>query len=160
MPDPASVSRTVEIDAPPEQVFALVSDLPRMGELSPENSGGHWLGGATAPAVGVRFRGSNRNGWRRWSTVVRVIAHEPPRRFAFEVGSLGLAVSRWTYDVAPRAGGCTVTETWDDRRGRAMGVIGLLASGVADRAGYTGQSIEHTLAALKVRAEQAAAPSR
>jgi uncharacterized protein YndB with AHSA1/START domain len=149
-----SISRTVEIDAPAERVFALVSDLPGMGELSPENTGGRWLGGATAPAVGVRFRGSNRNGWRRWSTVVRVRTYDPPHRFAFDVDSVGLAVSRWSYDVAPRPGGCTVTETWADRRGRAMDVIGLLASGVSDRASYTAQSIEHTLAALKARAEQ------
>ena len=160
MPDHGTVSRTVEIEAPPERVFGLVSDLPRMGELSPENTGGRWLGGATAPAVGVRFRGSNSNGWRRWSTVVRVVAHEPSTRFAFEVDSVGLAISRWTYDVAPRPGGCTVTETWTDRRGRAMHVIGLLVSGVGDRPNFTAQSIEQTLAGLKTRAEQEPAAPR
>jgi hypothetical protein len=160
MSERATVSRSVDVDAPPERVFALVSDLPAMGQLSPENTGGHWLGGATAPAVGVRFRGSNRNGWRRWSTVVRVVTHEPPERFAFEVDSLGMAVSRWTYVVTSRPGGCTVTESWTDRRGRAMDVIGLVASGVGDRAGYTAQSIEHTLAALKSRAEQDSATAR
>lgn len=149
----ATVTRSVEIDAPPERVFALVSDLPAMGELSPENTGGRWLDGATAPAVGTRFRGSNRNGWRRWSTVVRVTACESPRRFGFDVDSLGLAVSSWTYDVTPRSGGCTVTETWRDRRGRAMDVIGLVASGVGDRTAYTAHSIDRTLAALKARAE-------
>jgi hypothetical protein len=153
MSEPASISRTVDIDAPPAQVFALVSDLPRMGELSPENTGGRWLGGATAPAPGVRFRGSNRNGWRRWSTVVRVLECDAPTRFAFQVDSLGLAVSRWAYEVTPRPGGCTVTETWTDRRGRAMGLIGLLASGVSDRAAFTARSIEQTLAALKTHAE-------
>lgn len=149
-----SISRTIEIDAPPDRVFALISDLPGMGSLSPENTGGRWLGGATEPAEGVRFRGHNRNGWRRWSTVVRVRTCEPPRRFSFDVDALGLAVSRWTYAVEPRASGCTVTETWADRRGRAMDLIGLLASGVGDRAGYTAVSIERTLAALKERAEQ------
>ncbi|MBK5306296.1 MAG: SRPBCC family protein [Frankiaceae bacterium] len=150
-----SISRTVDVDAPAERVWALVSDLPGMGALSPENTGGSWLGGATGPAVGVRFRGSNRHGWRRWSTAVRITACEPGHLLSFDVGSLGLAVSRWTYAVAPRPGGCTVTETWEDRRGRAMDVIGLLASGVADRQAYTAQSIEHTLAAVKQRAEPA-----
>ena len=160
MTDRVSISRTVDIDAPPERVFALVSDLPRMGELSPENTGGRWLAGAAGPAVGVRFRGSNRQGWRRWSTVVRVVDHEPPHRFAFDVDSIGLAVSRWAYDIAERPGGCTVTESWTDRRGPAMDVIGLLASGVRDRSAYTAQSIEETLAALKRRAEQATATAR
>jgi hypothetical protein len=160
MTERGSVSRSIDVDAPAEQVFALVSDLPKMGELSPENTGGRWLGGATAPAVGARFRGSNRNGWRRWSTVVRVVTCDPPAHFAFDVDSIGLGVSRWTYQVTPRPGGCTVTETWQDRRGRAMDVIGLLASGISDRAGFTAQSIEQTLAAVKARAEQEAAASR
>ena len=154
MTDRASVSRTIDIDAPAERVFDLVSDLPGMGALSPENTGGRWIGGAHGPAVGARFRGSNRNGWRRWSTVVRVIACDPPTRFSFDVDSLGLGVSRWTYDVTPRPGGCTVTETWTDRRGRAMDLIGLAASGVSDRAAFTATSIERTLAALKTAAEQ------
>jgi hypothetical protein len=148
------ISRTVDIDAPAERVFALLSDLPGMGEFSPENTGGSWLGGATAPVPGVRFRGSNRNGWRRWRTVVRVLICAPPEHFSFDVSSLGLAVSRWTYDVSLRPGGCTVTETWEDRRKRSMDVIGLLASGVGDRAAYTARSIEETLAALKARAER------
>jgi hypothetical protein len=152
MVERTTISRTVDVDAAPERVWNLVSDLPRMGELSPENTGGRWLGGAAAPAVGVRFRGSNRNGWRRWSTVVRVTASDPPQRFAFDVHGLGLAVARWSYDIVARPGGCSVTETWEDRRGRAMGVIGLLASGVSDRAAHTEASIEQTLAAVKRRA--------
>jgi hypothetical protein len=153
MAERASISRTVEVAAPAERVFGLVSDLPGMGSLSPENAGGRWLGGATGPAAGARFRGHNRNGWRRWSTVVRVTTCDPPRRFSFDVDSVGLAVSRWTYDVAPAAGGCVVTESWEDRRGRAMDLIGLVASGVRDRSAYTARSIEQTLAALKARAE-------
>jgi hypothetical protein len=157
MTERLSISRTVDVDAPAAQVWALVSDLPRMGELSPENAGGSWLGGATGPAVGVRFRGSNRQGWRRWSTLACVTTYEPGSRFAFDVSSLGLAVARWSYDVAPRSGGCRVTETWQDRRGRVIDTLGHVVSGVGDRAAFTAQSIEHTLAAVKSRAETAAA---
>ena len=152
-----TVSRAVDIDAPPEVVWGIVSDLPRMGELSPENAGGSWRGGVTEPAVGARFRGANRNGWRRWSTDVSVVACEPGRTFAFDVTSLGMGVARWSYDVALRPGGCRVTETWQDRRGRVMGRLGELASGVGDRVEFTGASIDSTLAALKKRAETAAA---
>jgi hypothetical protein len=155
MAERTTISHTVDVDAARERVWEIVSDLPRMGELSPENTGGRWLGEAVGPAAGVRFRGSNRNGWRRWSTVVRVRTCEPPSRFAFDVRSLGMAVSNWSYDIAARPGGCTVTETWEDRRGRPMHLIGLLASGVSDRATHTGRSIEQTLAAVKKRAEAA-----
>jgi hypothetical protein len=150
---PATISRSLDVDAPAEQVWALVSDLPGMGELSPENAGGRWVGGATGPAAGARFRGANRNGWRRWSTDARVTECDPPRRFAFAVRAVGLPVATWSYDVAPRPGGCTVTESWQDQRGRAMLAIGLLASGVRDRTAFTAASIEATLAAVKRRAE-------
>jgi len=150
-----TISRTAEVDADPDGVWRLLSDLPRMGELSPENAGGRWLGGASGPAVGARFRGANRRGWRRWSTAVVVAECEPGRVFAFEVSSLGLAVARWSYDVAARPGGCTVTESWHDQRGAVIRLLGRLATGVSDRSGYTAQSIERTLAALKQRAEEA-----
>jgi Polyketide cyclase / dehydrase and lipid transport len=35
---------SIEINASPEAVYDLVSDLPRMGEWSPENIGGEWQG--------------------------------------------------------------------------------------------------------------------
>ena len=38
---------TKDIAAPAATVWALVSDLPRMGEWSPENCGGQWVKGAT-----------------------------------------------------------------------------------------------------------------
>ena len=148
------ISASTEVDADPAAVWALVSDLPRMGELSPENTGGSWVGGATGPAVGARFRGSNRRGWRRWSTAVRVTECEPGRRFAFEVRSLRMPVATWSYDVVPRPGGCTVTETWHDQRGPAMMTLGRLATGVADRAQHTATGISQTLASVKARAER------
>jgi uncharacterized protein YndB with AHSA1/START domain len=51
------VSVTKDISASPESIWALVTDLPRMGEWSPENRGGEWLKGATGPSVGARFKG-------------------------------------------------------------------------------------------------------
>lgn len=153
MPSAATISRSTDIAAPVERVWRLVSDLPGMGRLSPENVGGRWLGGGTGPAVGARFRGSNRRGWRRWSTQVRVTACDPGRRFAFDVSSLGLAVSRWTYEIAPEDGGCRLTESWEDRRGHIINVLGRAVSGVTDRSAFTADSIEQTLAAVKQAAE-------
>jgi hypothetical protein len=156
-PTPATVRRSVEVGAPPERVWDLLADLPGMGRLSPENAGGKWVDGAAGPAVGARFRGVNRSGLRRWSTLVQVTECARPHAFAFDVTSLGLAVSSWAYAVAPGATGCTVTETWTDRRGRIMTALGFLVSGIRDRSAFTATSIEHTLAALKSTAE--AAPS-
>ena len=44
------------------ELYDLVSDLPRMGEWSPENTGGKWVNGAAGPVVGARFKGSNKSG--------------------------------------------------------------------------------------------------
>ncbi len=60
MPYPTAVGR--DIEAPAHDVFALVSDLTRMGEGSPENAGGTWIKGSTGPALGAVFQGTNRNG--------------------------------------------------------------------------------------------------
>ena len=80
-----TISRSIDVAADPDAVWAMVSDLPRMGEFSPENVGGQWVDGATGPAVGARFRGTNRNGAKQWWTRVRVVACEPGRRFTFDV---------------------------------------------------------------------------
>ena len=149
----AQVSRSVLVEAPAERVWELVSDLPRMGRFSPENTGGSWQGGATGPAVGARFKGSNRAGWRRWGTAVRVVRSEPGSAFAFTASAAGLLAAEWSYGIEPTATGCRVTETWTDRRGALIKVIGRVATGVADREAFTGTSIEQTLAGVKAVAE-------
>lgn len=79
MTTPVSVS--VEIKAPVEKVWAMITDLPRMGEWSPENKGGEWAKGATTAAVGTSFKGKNSNGKKSWSTSVKVNALEAQRKF-------------------------------------------------------------------------------
>ena len=148
-----TVSRSADVAAAPEEVLAVVSDLPGMGRLSPENTGGRWTGGATGPRVGATFRGTNRRGARRWSTAAVVTAYEPGRAFAFDVAALGLPVARWSYEVAAVPGGSRVTETWTDRRGVLLRRLGGLLTGVGDREAYTARSIEQTLAAVKGRLE-------
>lgn len=54
----------IEIDASPQRVYELVSDITRMGEWSPECYRCEWLDGATTATVGARFRGHNRLGPR------------------------------------------------------------------------------------------------
>jgi hypothetical protein len=149
-----TVSRSTAIAAPAQQVWELVSDLPGMGRLSPENVGGSWKGGATGAAVGARFKGRNRNGWRRWSTVAKVTRSSPGQAFAFEISYLGIPVSLWSYELAATPEGCTATETWSDRRPGWFKVVGGVATGVMDRSDdTTAVNLEHTLAAVKALAE-------
>ncbi len=146
---------TVERDvaAPPDMVWALISDVTRMGEWSPEATGATWQGEATGPAVGARFRGHNQQGWRRWSTTGEVVEAEPGRSFAFEIHAGPLTVARWGYRFEPTETGCRVTETWEDHRGTVIKVLGRLATGVPDRADHNREGMETTLANLANAAE-------
>ena len=152
-----SVEGTETIAADASTVYALVSDLPRMGEWSPENDGGEWVGGADAAVVGAGFRGHNRNGSKSWSTTSTVTDAQPERRFAFDVRYGPFPISEWSYDLAedPGAGGTRVTERWVDKRNAMIRALGGVFAGVSDRPTFNGDSIKQTLAALKREAETA-----
>jgi hypothetical protein len=106
---------TVHVDAPPEVVYALVSDVTRMGEWSPETYKAEWIDGATGPAVGARFKGYNRAGPARWSTTPEVIAADPGREFAFVTKLRSREMTRWRYVLrAAEGGGTDVTESWEE----------------------------------------------
>ena len=147
-----TVRSSIDISAPPARVWALVSDLPGMGRFSPENTGGVWQRG-DGPVTGAVFRGTNAQGRRRWSTRSTVERAEPGAAFAFLVRAGGLPVAQWSYELTPTAQGCTLTETWEDRRGWLVTRLGALTTGVQDRAAFTSKSIDHTLAAVKAAAE-------
>jgi hypothetical protein len=140
-------SDSIDIAAAPAQAFALLADLPGMGRLSPENTGGAWIGGATGPHVGARFRGTNSRGDDSWSTVARVTAYEAPRDFAFEVTWHRFRISRWEFCVEETSSGCRVTEKWTDRRNALMRKEG--DSGDFKREEFTVHSVRTTLERLK-----------
>ncbi|UQA90706.1 SRPBCC family protein [Streptomyces halobius] len=148
-PDPAATG-TVTIRTTPADAYDVVSDPPVMIRLAEEAHRARWLGGATAPAVGARFRGHNRNGLRRWVTNCRITDVDPGRRFAYEVTApLGVPISRWQYDIAPTAEGCTVTETSWLRVPLWFIPLAILITGVSDRIGLNNANIGTTLLRLK-----------
>jgi uncharacterized protein YndB with AHSA1/START domain len=152
------IEESIDIDAPPEQVYGMVADLSRMGDWSPENEGGRWLGGATGAAPGARFKGRNRNGGRRWSTVAKIVTADSGREVAWESKAVGLRVALWRYRFEPNGrGGTTVTESTEDQRGGLMKVLGRTASGVSDRRAENKKNMRLTLERLKAAAEKSSA---
>lgn len=149
----ATVSVTQDISAPAELVWALVTDLPRMGEWSPENLGGEWVKGATVAAVGARFKGRNKNGSKAWSTSVKVNEVDAPNKFSFALMALGKNWCDWVYEITPSGAGCTVTHSWIDHRSTFANRLGKLVSGVADRSEHNRRNMEATLKNLKAAAE-------
>ena len=100
----------IQINAPPERVWGMVADVTRMGEWSPECVRCEWVDGASGPAVGARFRGHNKIGPMKWSTVSTVTAAEPGKEFAFRVDQGG---SVWRYRFEPSDGGTRVSESFE-----------------------------------------------
>src|SRR3954468_19888171 len=93
----------VHMDATPEAVWALVSDVTQIGRFSPETFEAEWLDGATGPALGGKFRGHvkrNQKGPIYWTTC-EVTESEPGRVFEFQVLTGGKPTNTWRYEIAP-----------------------------------------------------------
>lgn len=106
--DRADVEHTVELAAPPETVWSVVSDITRTPEWSPVVHRSEWVGEPAAPATGARFRGHNRFNGFRWSRDCVVTEAAAPQVFAFStLGPAGEEQTRWRYSLDPAAAGGT-----------------------------------------------------
>jgi polyketide cyclase/dehydrase/lipid transport protein len=94
------------------QVWALVSDVTRIGEFSPETFEATWTRGSTGPEEGAYFKGHvKRNGvGPTYWTPCRVTRCVPEELFEFTVGTDSVAVNRWGYRLGAENGGTRVTE--------------------------------------------------
>ena len=144
----AGGTATVHIDATPEAVYDLVSDITRMGEWSPETYRVEWKGGATGPAVGARFRGWNKVGPFRWFTDPVVDVADRGSEFTFTTTMFGKGrLTTWSFVVRPSGGGTALTESWAER----SSLLGRLLPGRRTRSLQAG--MEQTLARIKAAAE-------
>ena len=110
--DTPMVAAQIDIEAPPERVWGLVSDIFLMPELSSELREVSWLDGVAGPAVGHRFTGRNAHpAMGEWETVSTVVACDPPRCFAWAVGDPGHPSATWRFTLRPDGTG-TRLEQW------------------------------------------------
>jgi uncharacterized protein YndB with AHSA1/START domain len=103
---------SVHMNAPPEKVWALVSDVTRIGEFSPETFEARWTRGSTGPEVGASFKGHvKRNGVgpTYWSPC-QVTKCVPNEVFEFAVGTDDTTFNNWGYLLQAEYGGTRVTE--------------------------------------------------
>lgn len=147
-----SAAASVEIGAPPTVVYALITDLGVMAELAEEAAAMRWQRGGQA-APGAVFKGTNRNGWRHWTTKCTVTDADVGQRFAFNVSHTGVPIARWQYEIVAADGGCRVTEsTWDRRPWWYKAPVGFV-TGTPNRQKLNTDHIQATLKRLKARAE-------
>lgn len=108
---------TLHINAPPDTVWTLVSDITKMGDYSPEVVEAEWIGDATGPRVGAHYRGHVRRNenWPvlYWTTCL-VTECVPGEVFEFAVMMGDRPVNTWRYEFrASEGGGTDVTESFD-----------------------------------------------
>ncbi len=96
------ITASIDIAAPPAAVWAVVSDLKRMGEWSPQCRRMIIRGGEIAQ--GTRTININRQGWKFWPTRSYVKVFEPERELALKVAENGTV---WTYRLEALDGGRT-----------------------------------------------------
>ncbi len=110
------------IDAPPERVWRMISDVTRMGEWSPITYKCEWVEGATGPEKGARFKGYNKMSPARWWTLCEVTESEPAKVFEFRTMRVSFPISlgvgeremtRWRYTFEPEGIGTKVTERYE-----------------------------------------------
>jgi hypothetical protein len=101
------LAASIEVQASAEQVYAVISDITRIPQWSPETTRAQWL----APD---RFEAWNRRRLGRWRTVANVVEAQPGCRFSFIVQALGGDWAQWTYIIEPSstAGATRLTEVF------------------------------------------------
>ncbi len=149
-------SVSIDIAAPPERVYELVADIPRMGEWSPECRRCSWTGGATGPAVGARFKARNKG--RRgpaWFNTPAITVADPGREFAFNRNGPGIGSYTWRYVFEPTATGTRVTESYEVERPLPKVVSWLTEKwvGSSDRDADLHEGMQTTLSRIKAAAE-------
>lgn len=146
-------SVTVHIDASPDLVWSLVSDVTRIGRYSPETFEAEWLDGATGPAVGAKFRGHvkrNEKGPTYWTTCT-VVASDPGQEFAFGVGKPDKPLNVWRYHLEPAGDGTDITESFTLTPTLGLRVYWALLGWARGRTNRRG--MQRTLEAVKADAE-------
>ena len=140
----------IDIDAPPAKVWALISDLRRMPEWSPQTRKMKLLGGMRVGAKTVNF---NRRGLQVWPTTSTITAIEPERKLTFRVDLNG---TEWSYELEPIEGGTRVVESRRAPNGVkkvSTVLVNAMMGGVPSFEDELVDGMNQTLARIKAAAE-------
>lgn len=153
---------SIYVDASPRELYALVSDVTRTPQLSPEVVECVWLDGATGPSVGARFEATNTAGsGRRWKNRPVVTVADPGREFAFARTEKLAGTVDWRYRFEPEAGGTRITESYEVTRPitRLGWFVIERMYGCRDRRAELRDGMQQTLERIRAVAEQDHSPT-
>jgi hypothetical protein len=145
---------SINVQALPEALYDLVSDITRTGSWSPVCTACWWDDAADAGQVGAWFTGHNELPSRTWETRSQVAVADRGREFAWIVGG---SFVRWSFSISPTETGTILTESWEflpDGIAMFEEKFGDEAEAeIADRTQQALDGIPMTLAAIKRIAE-------
>lgn len=97
----------IDIEASPDEVWAVVSDVRRMAEWSPQVTSTRLRAGFDDVALGAEFTNRNRQGELEWTTHATVVRFDPGRELAFRVEENWVV---WSFRLEPTATGTRLTQ--------------------------------------------------
>lgn len=163
--DKPTVEAQTWVDADPERVWSIVSDVRLMPEMSGELQSVEWCDAAVAGAtVGRRFIGrSKHDALGEWETTSHVVECDAPRVFTWAVHDPETPTALWRFTLEPENGG-TKLRQWM-QLGPSRSGLSLAIDQMPDkeqkivfvRLREFENAIIGTLAAIKERAEAAPA---
>ncbi|KRB76409.1 polyketide cyclase [Nocardioides sp. Root190] len=148
---------SIEIAAPADKVWALVTDISRMAKWSPQVVKSTVKGGEVK--LGTTFSNLNKQGVKRWPTGGKVVRFVPPADgkagdFAFKIRENR---SVWSFAIEPTADGTTlVTERRETPQGISNVSLILTKVVLGGQKGFTDElrtGIRQTLERIKAEAE-------
>ncbi len=150
MPAPL-LQAQIDVDAPVDKVWQLITDLRRMPEWSPQCRLMRPLGSLRQGTRTINLNRRNRLFWPTTSTVTEVV---PQRKFAFRVNTNNTV---WSYELEPTATGTRVVESRHAENGvkpASNFLVNLLLGGVPNFEQELVDGMNASLARIKAVAEK------
>jgi uncharacterized protein YndB with AHSA1/START domain len=142
----------IDIDAPVDKVWELITDTRRMSEWSPQCRMMKPMGPLRQGTRTLNLNRRKRLYWTTTSTITEVI---PQRKFAFRVNTNNTI---WSYELEPTATGTRVVESRHAENGvkpTSNFLVNMLFGGVPSFEDELVDGMNASLARIKAAAENA-----
>jgi Polyketide cyclase / dehydrase and lipid transport len=103
---------SVDVAAPVEAVWQVVSDPTRTPEWSHECRRVEFLGGTTEPGPGAVFAGANRHGRTTWSRTCTIFSFDEAREFGYVTSGRQGDATAWHFRLDPIAAGTRLSQAY------------------------------------------------
>lgn len=148
------LEQSIEIEAAPATVWALVSDLTRMPEWSPQVDSTRLRSGAERVELGVQFTNRNSQDDLVWITRGEVVRFEPQCALAFRIEENWVV---WSFELeATPRGGTRLTQKRAVPEGLSAHSVELTESFMGGQEVFTAQlrtGMAQTLSGIRAAAE-------